>query len=261
MRKVVVISGATSGIGRSACDEFAKNGYKVYGIARKPSDDFPYAFVACDLTKEDELKQAIANILSKEKTIDVLVCNAGMGISGVLEKCELDSAKRLFDLNLFSAFALAKGVLPKMKEQGFGKIVFVSSVGAIFPLPYQAFYSASKSALETMANAWRIEVKPFGVQIGCVLPGDTKTAFTASREKAVADADYNGRDEKSVARMEKDEQNGMSADYVAKKLFKFAQKKKLPVRTIVGFKYKVFAGLCKVLPTRFVLYVLTKMYG
>ena len=261
MSKVVVISGATSGIGRATCDQFSKNGYKVYGLARERCDNFPYEFEACDLTKTNELNAAVANILAKEDNIDVLICTAGMGISGVLEKCEMSSAKRLFDLNFFAAFALAQAFLPRMREQGYGKIIFISSVGAIFPLPYQAFYSASKSALETMANAWRIEVKPLGVQIGCVLPGDTKTSFTQNREKATADSDYNGRDEKSVAKMEKDEQNGMTAEYVAKKIYRFAAKKRLPVRTIVGFKYKVFAFLCKILPTRFVLYILTKMYG
>jgi len=261
MTKVVVISGATSGIGRAMCDQFAQNGYKVYGLARAKDDNFPYEFEACDLTKTDELDVAVANILAKEDKIDVLICNAGMGISGVLEKCEFDSAKRLFDLNFFSAFKLAQAFLPRMREQGYGKIIFISSVGAIFPLPYQAFYSASKSALETMANAWRIEVKPLGIQIGCVLPGDTKTNFTKNREKATADSDYNGRDEKSVAKMEKDEQNGMTAEYVAKKIYKFSAKKRLPVRTIVGFKYKVFAFLCKILPTRLVLYLLAKMYG
>lgn len=261
MQKVVVISGATSGIGRASCDEFSRNGYKVYGLARSKPNDFPYEFEVCDLTNVGELQIAAANILNKEKTIDVLICNAGMGISGALETCELDSAKRLFDLNFFASFELAKAFLPRMKEQVGGKIVFISSVGAIFPLPYQAFYSASKSALETMANAWRIEVKPFGVQIGCVLPGDTKTSFTDNREKAAAAASYSGRDAKSVARMEKDEQNGMSAEFVAKKVFKFASKKRLPVRTIVGFKYKCFALLSKCFPAKFVLYILTKMYG
>lgn len=261
MAKVVVISGATSGIGRATCEEFSKKGYKVYGLAREKSADFPFEFEKCDLTKTEELNNAVANILEKESQIDVVICNAGMGISGVLEKCEMSSAKRLFDLNLFAAFALAQAFLPRMREQGYGKIIFISSVGAIFPLPYQAFYSSSKSALETMAQAWRIEVKPLGVQIGCVLPGDTKTSFTQNREKATADSGYNGRDEKSVAKMEKDEQNGMTAEYVAKKIYKFSNKKRLPVRTIVGFKYKVFAFLCKILPTRFVLYILTKMYG
>lgn len=261
MSKVVVISGATSGIGRATADQFAKKGFKVYCLARKKPENYPYEFFACDLTKIDELETAVQSILAVEPQIDILICNAGMGISGVLETCELSSAKYLFDVNFFSSFALAKAFLPTMRSQKNGKIIFISSVGSIFPLPYQAFYSASKSALETLAQAWSIEVKPFGVQIGCILPGDTKTSFTKNREKSTSDANYNGRDNKSVERMEKDEQNGMSAEYVAKKIYKFSQKKKLPIKKIVGFKYKVFATLCKILPTRFVMFMLRKMYG
>ena len=261
MKKVVVISGATSGIGLACANAFAENGYKVYCLAQRLPERYPYEFVQCDVTDSQQVKSAVDYICNKEPIVDVVLCNAGRGISGPLESCDIQKAKSLFDLNLFGAFSLAQAFIPKLKNQKFGKILFMSSVGSIFPLPFQAFYSATKSALETMANAWRLELKPFNIQVGCILPGDTKTNFTNAREKFEGDATYKERDALSLKKMEHDEINGMSPQKVAKAVIKAVNKNKLPIRTIVGGKYKIFAFLNKILPQRLVLYIVGKMYA
>ena len=261
MQKVIVISGATSGIGRACADKFAQNGYKVYCLARKEAVNYPYEFIKCDVTNEEDINSAVETILCKEPIIDIVLCNAGNGISGALESFSLEDAKAQFDLNLFGAFSLAKAFIPKMRQQKFGKIAFMSSVGAIFPLPFQALYSASKNALETMAYAWREELKPFNIQVGCILPGDTKTNFTASRQKLADNEYYSERDAKSVKKMEKDEMKGHSPEKVAKVVFKSLNKKHIPIRKIVGFEYKLLAFLSKILPQRLVLYIVGKIYG
>lgn len=261
MQKVIVISGATSGIGLACADMFAENGYKVYCLARKEPANYAHEFIQCDVTSENDIDNAVSQILKKEPIIDVVLCNAGYGISGALENCSLNDVKPQFDVNFFGAFSLAKAFVPKFKEQKHGKILFMSSVGAIFALPFQAMYSASKSALETMAQAWRIELKPFNIQVGCILPGDTKTNFTNARKKLESDATYSERSTRSISRMEHDETHGLTPKKVAKVTFKAVESKYMPVRKIVGTKYKFFAFLDKVVPKHVVLWVVGKLYG
>lgn len=261
MQKVMVISGATSGIGKACAEKFASEGYKVYCLSRNAVKNFPFEFVKCDVTNGEQVQSAVAEIISKEQNIDVVVCNAGNGISGALESFSLEDAKAQFDLNLFGAFNLAKAFVPQLRSQGYGKIIFMSSVGAIFPLPFQALYSASKNALETMVYAWREELKPFNIQLSCILPGDTKTNFTSSRQKLSDNEFYKERDRKSVEKMEKDEMKGDSPEKVANIVFKVAKKKKMPPRKIVGFQYKFLALLGKMLPQKLVLWIVGKIYG
>lgn len=261
MAKTIVISGATSGIGRATADFFSQKGYDVWCLARTQPQDYPYNFVKCDVSNAESVKQATDEILQKVANIDVLVCNAGMGIGGALENYSSQDVHRIFDVNFFGAYELAKAFVPKMKEQKQGRIVFISSVGSIFALPFQGMYSATKCAVEAMAYAWRAELKPFNVQVGCVLPGDTKTKFTQERQNVFTEKGYEGRDKKSIEKMAKDEQKGMNPIKVAKVIYKQATRKSMAPRKIVGAQYKLFAFLNRILPMRFVLWVVRKMYA
>ena len=259
-KKVIVISGATSGIGRATADYFNEKGYDVWCLARKEPENYPYNFVTCDVASVESINNAVSVVLQNVKSVDVLLCNAGIGLGGAMESYNTQDVKNMFDVNFFGAYDLAKAFLPKLKEQQSGKIIFVSSVGSIFALPFQGMYSATKSALEAMAYAWRAELAPFKVQVGCVLPGDTKTGFTKARKNTFGD-EYAGRDKKSVDGMAKDEQNGHSPRKVAKVIFKQANKRKMSPRKIVGVKYKMFAFLNRIVPTRLVQWVVKKMYA
>ncbi len=262
-KQVVLITGASSGIGKATAIMFAKSGYSVYGVARRNFEIEGVNTVLGDVTSVDDAKRIIEYVTNREGRLDIIVNNAGWGISGSVEFSDPEDVKRLFDVNFMGAVNFNQQALPIFRKQKCGKIINISSVGSFIPLPYQAFYSATKAALDAYAKALRAEVKPFGITVTNVLPGDIKTGFTASRKKSEKDTQgvYKEREERSVARMEKDEQNGMSPDKVAKVIFKLSKRKNPPPHKVVGGMYKLIGFLAKVLPERFVLWIVSKLYA
>ena len=257
--KVVVVTGATAGIGKAAAELFRAHGADVACVARRKSDLFDG--VCADVTDAEQVKAAFAAVAAKYGRIDVLVCNAGGGISGPAEDTPPQEAKQLFDLNFFGALNAAQAALPYLRAAGGGRIVFVGSVAAEFAIPFQSFYSASKAALSSLACALRNEVAPFGTGVSVVLPGDVKTDFTASRRKIACSDVYGDRPSRAVAAMERDERNGMPPEKVAKAIVRAATRKRPPVKTMVGGKYRCFVFLARLLPARAVSFLLGKMYG
>ena len=168
----------------------------------------------------------------------------------------------MFDVNFVGAVCLTSNVLPIMREQKFGKIINTGSAAGVFPIPFQSFYSATKSAIDIWSKALAIEVKPFGVQVCTVLVGDTKTDFTGKRVKNTESGTaYEKVLEKSIAKMERDEQNGKDPITVSKTMYKLARRKKMPPNKVVGFSYKLLIFLNKILPTKFMLWVVSKLYS
>lgn len=262
MKQIAIVTGASSGIGKETAIMLYQAGYKVYGFNRSLSHIEGIEFIKTDITSSQSIKSSVAQVIKKEARIDLLVNNAGMGISGSIENTPTEKAKYIFDVNLFGAFELAKAVVPYMREQGGGRIINVSSLAAVFYLPFQGFYSSTKAAMNFLFNSLQLEVKPFNIHITNIMPGDIKTGFTANRQKNQADAEvYAQRIDKSVAIMEKDEQNGMSPSEVAKCIFKLAKAKKPKLSVVVGFKYKVLAFVAKLLPSGVVNNLIYKIYG
>lgn len=260
---MVLITGASSGIGKTTADYLMKKGFHIYGTSRKAlgnievneaSDALTGGFlrmIPMDVTNEESVNNAINTVIEKEGHIDVLVCNAGAGIAGSVEDVSMEEARTQFDINFFGTLRVIKAVLPLMRDQGYGKIIAVSSVAGVISIPYQAHYSSSKYAVEGLAEALRYEVAPFGIKVCLVEPGDTKTGFTKSRitaQKANRESPYYERFTRSLARMEKDEQNGASPISVARVIYKMIKKKNPPVRTTVGLQYKTILFLKKILP-------------
>ncbi|HPD01920.1 MAG TPA: SDR family NAD(P)-dependent oxidoreductase [Eubacteriales bacterium] len=260
--KIAIVTGASSGIGKETALLLSQNGYKVYGFNRKKADIPGIEFIPTDLTNTESIAASVAEVIKAEGKIDLLVNNAGMGISGSIENTASENARYIFDVNYFGAFELTKRVLPYMREAGGGRIVNISSLAAVFYLPFQGFYSATKSALCSLFNALQLETRPFNIKITNILPGDIKTGFTDSRRKAVDELPaYQVRMEKSVAVMEKDERNGMPPQSIAQAVLKQATAKRPRLTVVVGFNYKVLAFLAKVLPSGFVNYMIYKIYG
>jgi short-subunit dehydrogenase len=143
------------------------------------------------------------------------------------------------------------------------KIINIGSVAGELTIPFQTFYSMSKAALKSFTEGLRIELSPYNIEAMTLLLGDIKTNFTSNRQQpqVVENDVYGSRIKDSIARMEKDEQNGMDPIIVAKKIYKISSKKHLPIAKTIGFKYKVFVFLNRVLPKRFVLFIIKKMYG
>lgn len=262
MAKVAVVTGGSSGIGLCTCEHLTKCGVKVYELSRREQKREGITHITADVTNEAEVKKAIDNVLKAEKRIDILVCNAGFGISGAAELTKTEDAHKQMEVNLFGMDNMIKAVLPTMREQKSGRIVCISSIAGILPIPFQLWYSVSKSAMASYVLAMQNEVRPFGITLCAILPGDIKTGFTDAREKESDTLGvYGDRLNRSVESMEKDEQNGMSAEYAGKFVAKFALKKSSRPIVAMGFSYKAVALLAKLLPRRLSNFIIGKMYA
>ncbi|MCL2104626.1 MAG: SDR family NAD(P)-dependent oxidoreductase [Kiritimatiellaeota bacterium] len=258
MNSVVVITGSSKGIGRELAEIYHRNGFEVFGLART-SCDSGFHQIACDVASFERVSEAIAEIVRRAGKIDLLVNNAGYGISGAIENVSLADSRAITDVNFLGVFHCVKAALPHLRESR-GRIINVASVAGLLPIPFQAFYAATKSAVYAFTLALRSEVAPFGVEVCCILPGDAQTAFTANRKKGDAEGVYADVVDRSVSVMEKDEQGGMSARFVAQKIYTVSQRKRLPLVNIVGFKYQVLYGLSCLFPMCAVNAVIRKMY-
>lgn len=262
MKKVAIITGASSGIGYETANYFTQMGYVVYGTGRTIFETDKFNYEVIDVNNSVLMKELFEKVYKKYGRIDVLVNNAGMGISGAVENLDKEKVEKIFNVNAISVVDCCKNVLPYLRQSK-GTIINLSSVGAPIAIPFQACYTATKCAVEGFSLALRNEVRQFGVKVCMVRPGDTKTGFTKSREKTDLsnEHEYAKIVNKSVGKMEKDEQNGMSPNCVAKLIYKLSKKKNpAPIYT-VGFAYKCVSVLAKTLPTRFLNYLIYKIYG
>jgi len=258
---VLVISGGSSGIGLATAQLFASKGYQVYELSRHGKDTEGIRHIDCDVTREDDCRAAIRQVVEAEQQIDVVISNAGFGISGAIEYTDTDEAKRLFDVNFFGALNLTKAVLPQLRTQHRGTLLYTSSVAAVLPVPYQSFYSASKAAINAMALSLRNEVKEQGIRVACLLPGDVKTGFTDAREKSLQGSEVYPHMQAAVEAMEKDERGGMSPEEMAKIFYRMANARCLHAYYVGGGMYKAFCLLQKLLPVTWVNAIEGKLYS
>lgn len=183
MAKVVLITGGSSGIGKSVGEYLSQNGFTVYGTSRSPekyaNSHFP--IVVLDVAKVETIKTAVQTVIEKEGRLDVLINNAGAGITGPLEEIPEKEIKNNFETNLFGPINVIKAVLPHMRKQGSGLVINVTSIAGYMGLPYRGVYSASKGALELITEAFRMELKPFNIQMTNVAPGDFATNIASGR--------------------------------------------------------------------------------
>ena len=264
MNKTIVISGASSGIGFATAQFLHQKGLNVIGLSRKyPVEKYGFKYILCDITKEEqviEFKKELSKLVDK---VDILINCAGMGVSGAVEYTSLDEVKRIFDVNVFGQFLLTKNMISLLKKSSNPKIINIGSVAGEIIIPFQTFYSMTKSAISSFSEGLRIELKPFNIQVTTVLPGDIKTNFTKNRELPLVleDEHYGDRIRKSLARMAKDEEQGMPEIKVTKIIYSLINKKKLPMAKTVGFKYKLFVFLKRLLPKSLISFIVKKMYG
>jgi NAD(P)-dependent dehydrogenase (short-subunit alcohol dehydrogenase family) len=184
MSKVVLVTGGSSGIGKTICLHLQSKGYTVYGTSRNPNNIakvLPFKLIALDVTQQESANNAIATIVDAEGRIDVLVNNAGVGITGPIEETPNEEITKAFNTNLYGPINVMKAALPQMRLQKSGLIINVTSIAGYMGLPYRGIYSATKGALELVTEAMRMEVKDFNVQITNVAPGDFATNIAAGR--------------------------------------------------------------------------------
>ena len=261
--KVAVVTGGTSGIGKATALALQKAGCTVYELSRRVEGVEGLRHISADVTDEAAVNAAVAQIMAEVGHIDLLVNNAGFGISGAIEFTAPEDAKKLFDVNFFGMVNMNRAVVPLMRAAGHGRIVNLSSVAAPVPIPFQAYYSATKAAVNAYTMALANELRPFGVTVCAVMPGDIHTGFTAARKKvAEGDAIYHGRISRSVQRMEHDEETGMdpakAGAYIAAVALRDGNRHPLYA---IRFDYKFFTFLAKVLPARFLNWLIYCLYG
>lgn len=246
---VAVVTGGSSGIGKCTAEALAAAGYRVYDFSRHNAGTAGVLHIQTDVTDEWMVQQSVAQVLEQAGKIDVLINCAGFGISGAVEFTESAEARRQFDVNFFGMVTVTRAVLPAMRNAGRGRIINISSVAAVAAIPFQTFYSASKAAINTYTCALANEVRPYGVTVTAVQPGDICTGFTGARVKlAQGDEVYGGRISRSVAKMEKDEHNGMNPAAAGAYICRIAQKRRVKPLYAIGFPYKCVCILCKLLP-------------
>jgi NAD(P)-dependent dehydrogenase (short-subunit alcohol dehydrogenase family) len=176
--RVVLVTGASSGIGAATASLLAERGLVVFGGSRNaPAAASAVRHVTMDVRDEEAVRSAVSRITGEAGPVDALVCNAGFGIFGSVEETSLERARAQFETNVFGTLNAIRAVLPGMRERVRGRIVVVGSLAGRAPIPFQAHYSASKAALEALTLALRLEVRPFGIGVSLVEPGDIRTGF------------------------------------------------------------------------------------
>lgn len=250
-KKIAVVTGGNSGIGKCTANALKDKGVKVYEFSRRNITSDGIFHITADVTDEDAVISAVNEVIEKEGKIDILVNCAGFGIAGAVEFTELSQAKSQFDVNFFGTVNVTKAVLPHMRKNGGGRIINISSVAAVAHIPFQAYYSATKAAIESYTQALGNEVAPYNITVTAIQPGDICTGFTDARNKSFDGDDiYDGRISRSVSGMEKDELKGMPPEKAGEYIAKIALRKNVKPLYTIGTSYKILSTLCKVFPCR-----------
>ncbi|TRX35185.1 SDR family oxidoreductase [Flavobacterium sp. ZT3R18] len=183
MNKVVLITGGSSGIGKSIGEFLHHKGFVVYGTSRNPERILNSVFplIALDVRDVASIQSAVAKVIGTSGRLDVVINNAGVGITGPLEEIPMQEIKNNFETNFFGPIEVMKAALPQMRSQQSGLIINITSIAGYMGLPYRSIYSASKGALELITEALRMEVKSFGIRITNIAPGDFATNIAAGR--------------------------------------------------------------------------------
>jgi NADP-dependent 3-hydroxy acid dehydrogenase YdfG len=188
-KKVVLVTGGSSGIGKSICLYLHEKGYTVYGTSRNPeryANEVPFKLIALDVLNEATIIPAIKTIIEKEGRLDVLINNAGIGMLGSIEDSKAEEVKEVFETNVYGILRTTQAVLPHMRERKQGLIINVSSIAGYMGLPYRGIYSATKASVHMITEAMRMELKPYGVKACVVDPGDFATNISDNRRVASA---------------------------------------------------------------------------
>ena len=254
--RVVLVTGGSSGIGKSIGIYLKSKGFKVYGTTRR-LDSHPnftdFELLELDVRNPESIGIAIARLMEREGRLDVLINNAGIGITGPIEETPHSEILKAFDTNFNGPIHMSKAVLPHMRRQEKGLIINITSIAGYMGLPYRGFYSASKGALELVTEALRMEVKGFGVNITNLAPGDFATNIASGRYHApiLSDSPYKEPYGSTLKMMNEHVDSGKDPMLVAQMVFKIINTKNPKVHYKVGeFMQKFSLFLKKILPDK-----------
>ncbi len=265
MSKTVLVTGASSGLGQSIAEYLAENGYKVYGTSRHPKqkEKNGVSFKALDVRSQESIDQCIKDIISESQQIDVLINNAGIGITGPLEEIAINEAQAHFDTNFFGPIRVINAVLPFMRAQKQGLIINITSIAAHMGLPFRGMYSASKGALATLTESYRMELKPFNIKMLNLAPGDYATNIAQGRYHSPLkdNSPYYQYYKTSLDLMDEDVDKGEDPIKLAKKVHQLIQKNNPKVNYASGAFLQCFSvTLKRILPEKIFEKILLKHY-
>ena len=253
MSKVVLITGGSSGIGKSIGEFLHQKGFVVYGTSRNPEKitNSIFPLVALDVRDKQSIVNCVAELIQKSGRLDIVINNAGVGITGPIEEIPTEEIRNNFETNLFGPIEVMKAVLPQMRAQKSGLIINITSIAGYMGLPYRGIYSASKGALELITEALRMEVKSFGIQITNVAPGDFATNIAAGRYHApvVKGSAYELPYGNTLKEMDSHVDSGSNPNEMAEAIFAIIKTEKPKVHYKVGaFMQKFSIVLKRILP-------------
>lgn len=241
VRAIVLVTGGSSGIGEACARHLAEQGCTVFAAARSLSeesflDEVELHGLSTDVTDEASVARCVDRIVETAGRLDAIVNCAGFGIAGAIEATSIDEAKEQFDTNFFGTMRVCHAALPVLRRQRSGAIVNVSSIAGRIGLPFQGLYSATKFAIEGLTEALRMELKPFGIRVSLIEPGDFRTGFTASRRRVDGDLGgaYRLTTDRALAAAESDERSGASPERVARLLLRILRDPSPRLRYTVG---------------------------
>ncbi len=255
MNKVVLITGGSSGIGKSIGEYLHHKGFVVYGTSRDPEriQNSVFPLLALDVRNVDSIQAAVAKIIATSGRLDIVINNAGVGITGPLEEIPTEEIKNNFETNFFGPIEVMKAVLPQMRAQKSGLIINVTSIAGYMGLPYRSVYSASKGALELITEALRMEVKSFGIQITNVAPGDFATNIASGRFHAplIKDSAYQIPYGNTLKMMDEHVDSGSNPNEMAEVVYRIIETKEPRIHYKVGaFLQKFSIVLKRILPDK-----------
>jgi NAD(P)-dependent dehydrogenase (short-subunit alcohol dehydrogenase family) len=266
MSRVVLVTGASAGIGAATAHHLAKAGYTVYGTSRSVRAQAPTGVHLREMDVRDaaSVNRCVEAVVAEAGRLDVLVNNAGFGIAAAVEDTTPEDMLAQFDTNFLGALRVCRAVLPHMRAQRTGRIVQITSLAARISIPFQGAYSASKAALASLSEALSIELKPFGIFVSMIEPGDTRTLFTAARvwTKTAETSDvYRARATHAIAVMARAEQAGTGPNKVAALVERAIRAKEPKLRYVSASGMERFAlTLQRVLPERAFEGIITSNY-
>lgn len=264
MRKVIIITGISSGFGKETARVLAEKGHIVYGTVRGKCDVPAHVkTLYMELADGDSIKDAVSQVYMNEGRIDVLINNAGMHSGGPIEDSSEATFRKQMDINFHGWVNTIKSVVPHMRDHKSGLIINISSIGALTGLPFQGVYTSAKFAVEGLSYALSIELKPFNINVVVVNPGDFKTRNVETREISISEnSAYQKQFYKSLSIIEKEEGNGKDPVILANKIARIIDKKNPKYRYLVGsFIQKTAVCFKKIMPERIFTYLISKYYG
>ena len=251
-QQVVLVTGASSGVGKATTQVLARNGFRVFGTSRNPSGNGStpgVTMLPLDVRSDASVAACVSAVSHQAGRLDVLVNNAGYELAGALEEISLDEAKAQFETNFFGVLRMVNAVLPGMRERRSGRIINLTSLSGISPIPFMGIYSASKFAMDGYTEVLRHEVRPFGILVSQVEPGFLKTPMMDHRQTAARRiADYDPWRQRAYDAFRAHEEKGPGPEVVAETILKIATSNRPRLRYLVGQQAKVVTRLRQFLP-------------